>query len=103
MEIAEQHTTEHLNGEQNTSIDRLGNLPDPILLHILSFFPTKFSVTTSVLARRWRFLCAYVPNFDLCCLTSVLPLRLFTFKTLVNLRLASCSVIPMEASTIICS
>ncbi|CAA0808509.1 F-box/LRR-repeat protein [Striga hermonthica] len=50
-------------GEQNmASIDRLGRLQDEVICHILSFLPTKLSVATSVLGKRWRFLWAYVPS-----------------------------------------
>ncbi|KAL7129240.1 hypothetical protein ABFS83_13G052000 [Erythranthe nasuta] len=45
------------------SIDRLSDLPDSILCHILSFLPTtKNTVATCILARRWRYLWSYVPN-----------------------------------------
>ncbi|GFP88701.1 putative F-box/LRR-repeat protein at5g41840 [Phtheirospermum japonicum] len=46
------------------SIDRLSALPEGIICHILSFLPTKTSLSTSILARRWRFLWARVPNLN---------------------------------------
>ncbi|CAN1266864.1 Putative F-box/LRR-repeat protein At5g02930 [Linum perenne] len=42
-------------------IDRLSDLPDGILHHILSFLDTEFSVQTCILSRRWRCLWKYVP------------------------------------------
>ncbi|CAA0817950.1 F-box/FBD/LRR-repeat protein [Striga hermonthica] len=48
--------------EKQPPLDRLGALPDDVLVHILSFLPTtRLSVCTSVLSRRWRSLWAYVP------------------------------------------
>ncbi|GFQ03733.1 F-box/LRR-repeat protein at3g59200 [Phtheirospermum japonicum] len=44
------------------SIDRLSCLPDDVLSRILSFLPPKLSTSTSILAQRWRFLWAHVPN-----------------------------------------
>ncbi|CAN1266867.1 Putative F-box/LRR-repeat protein At5g02930 [Linum perenne] len=42
-------------------IDRLSDLPDSILHHILSFMETDYSVQTCILSRRWRCLWKYVP------------------------------------------
>ncbi|CAN1266868.1 Putative F-box/FBD/LRR-repeat protein At4g03220 [Linum perenne] len=41
-------------------IDRLSDLPDSILHHILSFLDTESSVQTCILSRRWRCLWKYV-------------------------------------------
>ncbi|KAK6153818.1 hypothetical protein DH2020_013457 [Rehmannia glutinosa] len=107
------------------SIDRLSGLPDDILYHIVSFPPTKLSAATSILAKRWRYLWAYVPtfrisDFDGCgeyqfetCINIVivrnvkniylgfvsqvkLPRCIFTCKTLVDLSLCLCGDIPMS-------
>ncbi|KAL7087706.1 hypothetical protein ACP275_13G084600 [Erythranthe tilingii] len=69
MAIAsEQHSGKRLKHSQQTtlslSIDRLSDLPDSVLTHILSFLPTKFSARTSILGQRWRHLWAYVPILD---------------------------------------
>ncbi|XLT34820.1 FBD-associated F-box protein At4g10400 [Arachis hypogaea] len=45
-------------------MDRISNLPDCILLHILSFLPTKTAFFTAVLSRRWTHLCHDLQHFD---------------------------------------
>ncbi|KAL7087275.1 hypothetical protein ACP275_13G057900 [Erythranthe tilingii] len=150
MAAISEHRSKRRRNQNTVSIDRISDLPDEVIFHILSFLQTKFSVRTSILSRRWRYLWSYVPNlhfhnenqggiidrvlslhklqsiatfratdwihrsdyqiekwitfavernvrnlhlncrqFDI-----VLPQCLFTCKTLVDLRLESCGVIP---------
>ncbi|AES63194.2 F-box/RNI/FBD-like domain protein [Medicago truncatula] len=46
------------------AVDRIGSLPDEILIHILSFVPTKQAFVTSILSKRWTHLWCFVPNLD---------------------------------------
>ncbi|KAL8032160.1 hypothetical protein ABFX02_13G077000 [Erythranthe guttata] len=50
-----------MENRNTVSVIRLSDLPDSVLSHILSFLPTKLSIRTSILARRWRYLWSYVP------------------------------------------
>ncbi|CAA7056498.1 unnamed protein product [Microthlaspi erraticum] len=46
------------------STDRISNLPEALICHILSFLPTEDSAWTSLLSRKWRYLFAYSPNLN---------------------------------------
>ncbi|KAK3036338.1 hypothetical protein RJ639_031745 [Escallonia herrerae] len=48
----------------NGGDDRLSNLPDEILCHILSFLPTKNAVATSILSSRYLSLWSCIPVLD---------------------------------------
>jgi len=45
--------------------DRLSNLPDGVLLHILSFLDAKYAVQTCVLSTRWKYLWKSIPTLIL--------------------------------------
>ncbi|KAA8519879.1 hypothetical protein F0562_014211 [Nyssa sinensis] len=44
------------------SVDRISSLPDTVLVHILSFLPTKDAIKTTVLSKKWQFLWTLVPT-----------------------------------------
>ena len=45
-------------------VDRISDLPDSLICHILSFLPTKHAVATAILATRWKQLWTMVPTLD---------------------------------------
>ncbi|KAL4619116.1 hypothetical protein ACB092_06G056600 [Castanea dentata] len=47
------------------STDRISNLPDSLLCHILCFLPTNDAIVTSILSSRWKPLWTLVPKIDL--------------------------------------
>ncbi|XP_077243302.1 F-box/LRR-repeat protein At3g26922-like [Tasmannia lanceolata] len=48
---------------ENTS-DRIGDLPDSVLLHIMSFLSMEDVISTSFLSKGWRYLWRSIPNMD---------------------------------------
>ncbi|KAL6196692.1 hypothetical protein ACLB2K_032306 [Fragaria x ananassa] len=44
--------------------DRISELPDRVLIHIVSFHATKYAVRTSILSKRWKGIWAFSPNLD---------------------------------------
>ena len=45
--------------------DWINTLPDALLHHILSFLPTKLSIQTSILSKRWLHLWKFCPIIDI--------------------------------------
>ncbi|KAK9274159.1 hypothetical protein L1049_018973 [Liquidambar formosana] len=50
--------------DENNGIDRISDLPEPLIHHILSFLQTVDVVRVSVLSRRWRYLWNSIPCLD---------------------------------------
>ncbi|KAI3889997.1 hypothetical protein MKX03_025738 [Papaver bracteatum] len=48
----------------NVGEDRISELPDPLVHHILSFVPIKFAISTSVLSKRWKNVWVSIPDLD---------------------------------------
>ncbi|XP_073224417.1 putative F-box/FBD/LRR-repeat protein At1g78760 [Cicer arietinum] len=57
--------TRRQNYNEDEIKDRLSDLPDCVLLHILSFLSAKESVQTCVLSTRWKNLWKYLPTLTL--------------------------------------
>ncbi|KFK32737.1 hypothetical protein AALP_AA6G282500 [Arabis alpina] len=55
---------ESLRNPSLVSEDRIGGLPEPLVLQVLSSLPTKDVVATNVLSKRWRSFWKVVPNLE---------------------------------------
>ncbi|KAI8566161.1 hypothetical protein RHMOL_Rhmol02G0018200 [Rhododendron molle] len=49
---------------RNYKVDRISQLPEPIIHHILSFLHTEDAVCTNILSKRWRCMWCTIPVFD---------------------------------------
>ena len=54
-----------LSQDTVVSIDRISNLSDSLICHILSFLSTEEAVVTSILSNRWKLLWTLVPKINL--------------------------------------
>ncbi|XP_075665777.1 F-box/LRR-repeat protein At3g26922-like [Castanea sativa] len=53
-----------LSSENNNKNDRISDLPECLLIHILSFLPTQTAMATSILSKRWKHVWTHVPVLD---------------------------------------
>jgi hypothetical protein len=60
--------------------DRLSDLPDCVILHILSFVYTKQAVQTCILAKRWNNLWKYLPTLVLLSSTNKFVSRILSLR-----------------------
>ncbi|KAH7533783.1 hypothetical protein FEM48_Zijuj04G0168400 [Ziziphus jujuba var. spinosa] len=77
-------------------IDRISELPDPLIYHILSFLPTFYAVRMSIVSKRWRHMWIY---------TSVLHFEDFKSLTLLKLkgfRLEDSFPVNLESLKVLC-
>ncbi|CAN7031161.1 unnamed protein product [Brassica rapa subsp. trilocularis] len=44
--------------------DKISQLPDDLLLRVLTFLPTRVAVSTSILSKRWEFLWMWLPKLE---------------------------------------
>lgn len=70
------------------TVDRISDMPDSILCHILSFHPTKFAATTSVLSKRWKlvWIAVLALYFDQETFNSFASFRDFVWLSMFTLR-----------------
>ena len=78
-----------------TTTDRISDLPDEIICHILSYLPPKQIALTSLLSKRWKPLWLAMPNADrisalpfevLCCILNNFPTKQFFVTTILSKR-----------------
>ncbi|KAJ7950450.1 FBD-associated F-box protein [Quillaja saponaria] len=61
MAVSTESATKH---QKTEDLDKISNLPDPLICYILSFLSTKQAVATGILSNRWRLLWTSVTNLD---------------------------------------
>ncbi|CAI9111455.1 OLC1v1011677C1 [Oldenlandia corymbosa var. corymbosa] len=77
------------DGSNASPIDRISNLPEPIICYILSLLPTDAAIVTSSLSKSWQFLWTKVSvvDLDFCsCAFDVIEIVEIVNKVLIQLK-----------------
>ncbi|XP_058774191.1 F-box/FBD/LRR-repeat protein At4g26340-like [Vicia villosa] len=76
------------SGRSIPTVNRISDLPDSIISHIISFLPIKFAATTCILSKRWKLVWLYVLilNFDDKAFNNFATFRKFVYSTMFSLR-----------------
>nr|XP_016465133.1 PREDICTED: F-box protein At5g03100-like [Nicotiana tabacum] len=77
-----------VTGVEETLDDRISQLPDSLLIQILSLLPTKEAFKTCILSKRWQYLCTSVYNLNF---TDAENMRQEAFISYVDYALARCT------------
>lgn len=77
--VEKHNGTEENQEPTNMLEDRISNLPDAIILLILSFLPTVDAVRTCLLSKRWRHMWTSIPVLYLCDNNNSPPKKFFKF------------------------
>ncbi|GAB2258749.1 hypothetical protein Droror1_Dr00014909 [Drosera rotundifolia] len=101
--------------EDIIAVDRLSDLPDEVLGHILSFLPTKKAVQTSVLSKRWKGVFSLATGLEFnCChdatafinfvdrVLSLHKVSIRRFKLNVSIRRSKLNFRSMDQSDVSC-
>ncbi|KAJ3702906.1 hypothetical protein LUZ61_006611 [Rhynchospora tenuis] len=64
MEPPNKHTRSNAEPAMSHSFPDLSALPEPVLIHILSFMDPKEAVQTCILSKRWRNLWTFIPSLN---------------------------------------
>ncbi|KAL5854402.1 hypothetical protein ACOSQ4_004204 [Xanthoceras sorbifolium] len=93
MEEGHEHTRKKLKiSDETETVDRISNLPDAVIHHILSLMDAKDAVQTCVLSKKWKFHWAHIPCYIFSCSTtstttgSVIGFEDFVISVLNNRR-----------------
>ncbi|KAG5516746.1 hypothetical protein RHGRI_037473 [Rhododendron griersonianum] len=88
---------------RKTAIDRLSELPDHVLVHMLSLLPIREAIQTLVLSRRWKSLWTYVPSLHFRLFNSCVSVRdIQRFVTFVDETLIRSNRSKLEKFEVLC-